>query len=564
MKMVFLKYIKMLQSSSKETVINANSFSSFSKYMHAKRNIENEIVEVITKLDKSDNKKLILLAGSVGDGKSHLISYLNDSYEQYLQDVVIHNDATESFDPHSSSIETLEKVLQSFNDGQVPEKHIIVAINLGVLHNFYRKQKENKEFNALCDFIDKSGVFEKSATNVVDKQFHLFNFASERVFNLKEDGAYSPFFETILKKIVSSDEQNPIYRAWKQDMDNNIVTMAHINYELLQQEVIQQRVLDKLYHVMLLDKLIVSTRSFYNFIYTIIVPVEQDFDQTKTSFSLQNTLPYLFFDHPERSTILNHIHKIDPLKKRQRKSDEYVANLHILKDKWTYLVDLFEEEQLADLLNGAFEQLLKVSIQEKNLDLIAKFIVRMIEIMKPSKNSSYYEFLGYLYYYYKGNGEKIYPLIEMLKEVFEKWKGSPIKDYYFVKNDVGSPYRIAYPVLLEEEPGEEFGRLANSEVVSNFENYLTIGFSVENNVVLFELDFYLYELLQKINNGYKPKVEDINSALQFEDFYKQIMNVAEENSKEFLIVRNEDQSTYLISKPKSKFGSSKLYKVERK
>lgn len=554
----------MLQSSSKETVIHANSFSSFSKYMHTKRNIENEIVEIITNLNNSDSKKLILLAGSVGDGKSHLISYLNDSYEQYLQDVDIHNDATESFDPQSSSVETLEKVLQSFNDGKVPNKHIIVAINLGVLHNFYRKQRENNEFNALCNFIDKSGVFEKTATSVVDDQFHLFNFASERIFNLKEDGAYSPFFETILKKVVSNDEENPIYRAWKHDMDNNIVTIAHINYELLQQEAIQHRILDKLYHVMLLDKLIVSTRSFYNFIYTIIVPIEQDFDPTKTSFSLQNTLPYLLFEHPERSTILSHIHKIDPLKKRQRKSDEYVANLHILKDKWAYLVDLFEEEQLSDLLGGAFEQLLKESIHAKKIDLIAKFIVRMIEIMKPPKNSSYYEFLGYLYHYYKGNGEQIYPLVEMLKEVFEKWKGSPEKDYYFVKNDVGSPYRIAYPVLLEEEPGEEFGILAHADVVSNFENYLTIGFSVENEVVLFELDFYLYELLQKINNGYKPNMEDINSALQFEDFYKQIMNVAEANAKEFLIVRNEDQSTYLISKPKSKFGSSKLYKVESK
>lgn len=554
----------MLQSSSKETVIHANSFSDFSKYMHTKRNIENEVGQVVTGLNDSNKKKLILLAGSVGDGKSHLLSYLNDSYSDYLKDVIIHNDATESHDPQASSIETLEKVLQSFNDGHTPDKHIIVAINLGVLHNFYHKQRAKNEFKQLCDFIDKCGVFEKTAVRVVDETFHLFNFASERVFNLNEDGAHSPFFEEILQKVLSNDESNPIYRAWKHDMDNKLITMAHLNYELLQQEVIQQRILDKLYHVMLLDKLIVSTRSFYNFIYTIIVPVEQVFDDNKTAFALQNTLPYLFFNHPERSTILNHIHQIDPLKNRQRKSDEYVSNLHILKGKWGYLVSLFEEEQLSNLLGGTFEYILKESIYNDDLESIAKFIVRIVEIMKPSKNSTYYEFIRYLYHYYKGNGEEIYSLVEMLKEVFKKWKGSPLQDYYFIKNDVSSAYRIAYPVKLEEEPGEEFGVLQNANVVANFENYLTIGFTANEKTILFELDFYLFELLQKINNGYKPNVEDINNALQFEDFYKQIMNIAEANAKELLIVRNEDLSTYLISKPKSKFGSSKVYKVESK
>ncbi len=85
-------------------------------------------------------KCLVLLCGSAGDGKSHLISYLkNSDPEGLLADYEPYNDATESSEPTLTSIDTLSEKLAPFNDDNYllnDGKKMIVAINLGTLNNF--------------------------------------------------------------------------------------------------------------------------------------------------------------------------------------------------------------------------------------------------------------------------------------------------------------------------------------------------------------------------------------------------------------------------------------------
>ena len=79
-----------------------------------------------------------MLCGSVGDGKSHLIAYLNSNHPEIMSNFKIHNDATESFDPDKTAIDTLAKVLNEFDDNHIDSSNekLILAINLGVLNNF--------------------------------------------------------------------------------------------------------------------------------------------------------------------------------------------------------------------------------------------------------------------------------------------------------------------------------------------------------------------------------------------------------------------------------------------
>ncbi|MEH6934037.1 DNA phosphorothioation-dependent restriction protein DptF [Bacillus sp. JJ783] len=554
----FLNQIKMLQSSSKETVIHTNTFSSFTKYMHTKRTIEDKIVEALKRLEKQDEKQLILLCGSVGDGKSHLLSYLKSAYSSLFLNVFVHNDATESYSPNESSIETLEKVLQGFNDGHTPTQHTIIAINLGVMHNFYVSQMEKGQFVQLRQFIDDNGVFNENSLftdSNPDKKFQLYNFANERVFTLTSDGPKSPFLESIFTKIVQDNSDNPIYKAWKQDIEAGVLTIAHANYQLLQNETIRVRVLEKVYHVILRDKIMLSTRAFYNFIFTVIVPSELEIDQNKTGFSIEHTLPNLLFNHPDRSPLLEKIYTIDPLHIRVKETDELISNLHVLSEKQVFIQNIFNECEV-DWQSNIYRNVYKQAIEKNQLQELSKFIIRMKDLTEPTVYETFHDFAKYLYCFHVGDKKLMGELFTIVKEAFIKWKGSPQPNYYFVSNDLSRPHRLAFQLKLREDVGESFGKQASSEVILQFDNYITLGFCKS----IFNLDLRLYELLLKVKGGYRPNKNEMNVAIQFEDFYKQLLSMVEKDSDEVMIVRSADKSKYLITKPS--FGSVK-FEVEK-
>ena len=132
-----LNELSKLKDSSHEAVEGYESLSKFKKYLHVKREIENEFLEKLKEVKDKPSSQLVMLCGSVGDGKSHLIAYLNSEHPEVMSKFKIHNDATESFDPDKTAIDTLAKVLTAFDDNHIDysnEKRIL-AINLGVLNN---------------------------------------------------------------------------------------------------------------------------------------------------------------------------------------------------------------------------------------------------------------------------------------------------------------------------------------------------------------------------------------------------------------------------------------------
>ncbi|WP_379969625.1 DNA phosphorothioation-dependent restriction protein DptF [Ectobacillus sp. sgz5001026] len=560
----FLNQIKMLKSSSKETVIHTNTFTPFNKYMHTKRPIEDKIIKAVKCLEQQDEKQLILLCGSVGDGKSHLLSYLKSAlksaYPSLFLNVFVHNDATVSHNPTESSIETLEKILQGFNDGHTPTQHIIVAINIGVLHNFYISQKEKGQFAQLRQFINENGVFDENSlftdsNSDKNKRFQLYNFASERVFALTPNGPQSAFLESIFTKIVQDDCDNPIYQAWKQDVEAGILTIAHANYQLLQNEEIRVRVLEKIYHVILREKIMLSTRAFYNFIFTIIVPSELEVNSNKTGFSIEHTLPNLLFNHPERSSLLEKICIIDPLQIRVKEIDVLISNLHVLSEKQVFVQKIFNECKV-DWQSDIFRNVIQQAIEKNQLQELSKFIIRMKDLTEPTVYKTFLDFVKYLYSFHTGDKKMIGELFAILKEAFIKWKGSPLPNYYFVSNDLSRPHRLAFPLKLKEYVQKSFGAQESDEVILQFDNYITLGFCKS----VFNLDLRLYELLLKVKGGYRPNKNEMNVAIQFEDFYKQLLSSVEKSSEEVMIVRSVDKSKYLITKPS--FGSVK-FEVEK-
>lgn len=135
----FISKLNKLRKSSSDSIDNVDSFDDFKEYMHVVRDAEVDLRAVLQRVNASTKKTLILLCGSAGDGKSHLLSYMkNYDTENLLENYVIHNDATESNAPDKTAIDTLHEVLSGFRDDNLEQsgQNIILAINLGVLSNF--------------------------------------------------------------------------------------------------------------------------------------------------------------------------------------------------------------------------------------------------------------------------------------------------------------------------------------------------------------------------------------------------------------------------------------------
>ena len=158
----FVAELGKLRKLSQESVDNADYFDSFKRYMHVERPVEQELRVLLRAVNNMSNKALVMLCGSAGDGKSHLIAYLkNSDDENLLSDYETYNDATESSAPTLTAMDTLAEKLSAFNDDNIlnPDgTKMIIAINLGTLNNFIESDK-GSNFKKLKEYVDKNHIF---------------------------------------------------------------------------------------------------------------------------------------------------------------------------------------------------------------------------------------------------------------------------------------------------------------------------------------------------------------------------------------------------------------------
>lgn len=548
-----LKQLRVLQSSSKESVADSDTFDELRRYMHIKRPIQSELESILSNIQERLEPQLILLCGSVGDGKSHLLAYMKENHS-LLNDFYIHNDSTESFNPSKDSLETLESVLGRFDNLPASGKNTIIAINLGVLHNFYNKQRSKNRFTNLCNFIEASGVFNQSETNIQSNgTFHILNYSDYQPYELTSSGAKSSFFTEILEKITAERTENPFYNSWVKDKENGIKSIEHQNFGLIFQPEIRHAIISTLVKAIVQQKVIVSTRSFYNFLYDIIVPVKED------NATLVNTinylLPNLLFGHPDRSQLLESIHKLDPVKYRSYSSDQLISEFMLsinLSQKVKTLIEKTKDLEVWSYLNS--------KIKHDEFIAFSRLLIRQNFLLNQyQENLSYHQYINYLFHYYKGNEDEIGTLFELIYDVLFKWKGSPKEGYIFIDSP-NKLFRIAYPLQVEPAVDQErFGSFNSSLEINKFIPSIGIGFEQNGKVHLFELDYSLYDLLIKMQKGYRPNRKDILNAIQFSEFYESLIRNADK-TKNMLLVSTNDGTILELKKPK--FSSAK-YEVKQ-
>ncbi|WP_102345889.1 DNA phosphorothioation-dependent restriction protein DptF [Bacillus sp. Marseille-P3661] len=547
-----LRELGRLKDSSQEAIENASQFSAFKNYLHVDRKIQLDLELILNQNKDRQKGNLILLCGSVGDGKSHLLAYLAEKKPELLASYTIFNDATESFSPNKNAMETLEEVLQDFSDQKIKgsTEKVILAINMGVLHNFINTQHKEFSYKQLEEFIHQSDLFSQNiTTHFSDSVFDLLSFGDYHSFELTEKGPTSSFYLSLLQRVFNSSDQNPFYLAFKEDQNSQIHTMVHENYKLLQNPFVQEQIVQLIIQTIIKKKLVISARAFLNFVADLVIPDNVTNRTLMSEFEvLKFSLPNLLFNRKDRSPILQAMSQLDPIHKRSIFIDQLVVELNTLNE-WDLVIDQYIKDQTPKKWLTPFVS--KDSLTEHSFNLFFESFIRITFLTNKDfainiSDRSYIAFLQNLYYFNTGDRRKIKAFYDEIKTAIFKWKGSPKKEYIYL-NKPSEKYRLSQKLSLR--PTIDHLKPNTNDVLESFKSSIVLGYHGGNSddKIFLDIDYPLYLLLTRVRDGYRPNKKDEEDAIRFVEFIEKIMAFGEKK-QELLVHFPKDNRFYMIKR----------------
>ena len=569
----FVDELNRLRKSSSDSIDGIGKFDDFKKYMHVSRSAEEDLIEILHKIEISGKKSLVLLCGSAGDGKSHLLSYLKNDL-RLLDNYVVYNDATESSAPSKTAIETLNEALQGFSDENLdlPGDNFILAINLGVLSNFVESSygdsfKQLHEYvinsNILTNQLNEKGYEENSA-------FQHVSFSDYHMYNLTAQGIKPEYIEKILEKIFIMDEKNPFYIVYNnncQDCPLSEKCPVKHNFEFLANEKNRNYVANALVEVTIKDKEILTTREILNYIYDIVVA--QSFNYKKMARSSTNEVSFLkeyisdttlslMYEYTDKSLLLNQLRKYDPLLERSEQDDEDAISYYVSSDVSKEVTNVIGRESYSKVLcqTSAIEKINSDKILKAQLFNVLERL-KKIQVGKKS-DDAYSSFLSTLYYFNTGTKKKYGELYGLVEEAIIQWCGNEDRDHICF-DDLHEG--IALYEHIEFEPYlDDSTSIQKTDELQRFLPFITVKYENKKTgeVIPLDIDYSLYEMIYKLAAGYIQTAEDRNNHADFISFIQKILRTGSAD-KEVSLVTDDNRKAII---EKTKFGVYK-FKVVR-
>ena len=558
-----IEELSKLKESSREAVEGLNVFTEFKKYMHVDRNAQRELEEIILEANKQDNAQLILVCGSVGDGKSHIISYFKNKYPDVMKNFILHNDATESLEPNKTSMDTLNELLEDFTDDKIDSSNrkIILAINLGTLNNFI-DSKYGEKFNKLRGFVNDKKILEKSIEDNsfdFDSNIQFVNFSDYSLYTLKDGKVESEYIKSLLKKITDKSEINIFYQSYQNNCTNcknKDKCPIKSNYELLSEEKTQDAIVDLLVQCIIKNKIIISTRALLNFIYDLLIArayidvhspmFKNDIGRLKNEEYINSLTPNLIFDHEELSFIFKALNTLDPLNVRNKEVDDFIIKFNNSVE----LMNFFDE--YIDYPKGYIGKLNSINFDDKVDKRIKKELLKLFirsyylcgkRDIFNLKDEVYEEFIRYVYYWNKGDKSKLKGIYSDIKQGILKWNGEADKNQiniFIGKNQI--KYKVSEALELK---ADTTNLPSNKE--SRLDKFLTTieikykGEGLDESCGI-DIDYPLYELLIRVGKGYRPNKKDKNHFIKFIEFMNKIESAGSQKSQLTFTEKNRDEN----------------------
>lgn len=556
----FIVTLNRLKKSSSEAIDNINEFDNFKEYMHVERNVESDLKDVLRRVNEYKKKTLVMLCGSAGDGKSHLMSYLKHSdSEKLMEDYKVYNDATEVWSQDKNTNETLDIILDSFSDEKLglPGENVILAINLGVLSNFVESPYGKSRFHRLKDYVEERGILDSKVNeSQVDEasQFQYVSFADYQLFSLDEHGVSPDFMESLLDKIFAEDEENVFYKKYKKkSLECTIAAKCPVknNFEFFLDKKNRKYIAHLLVKGILKDKEIITTREILNYIYDILISPDFSYEKfcnyTDTYSYLKDyirsTTPMLMFDNEDVTPLMNQLHKYDPLLERSEHADnlavQYNVSSKVGEEIQQYLTNASYKKILAN------ERYIENIVSDRELKLqFFKLLVRTKAITEyEEKDETYKFFLRDLYYYNAGKKNKLQDLYNMVQCAVINWCGSGPEKYICL--DDKQPGLSIYENLEFEADLGNLPKQSDGTKLQKFIPNIIIGFinTKTNERIELGIDYSLYELVLKLKKGYIQTADDRNSHADFISFVEKILKAGSLDKRILVVLEDGMKAT---------------------
>ena len=549
-----------LRKSSGDSIDSDKSFDSFKQYMHIRRNVEDDLKTILRDIKKAKRKTLVLLCGSAGDGKSHMLSFLkNSDSERILDGFRIHNDATESSAPNKTAIDTLNEVLEDFSDDEIdkPGSNLILAINLGVLNNFIESEY-GQRFTLLRKYVEEHYIL---STKVVDNKYDAnspiqhVSFADYQMYTLTENGADSHYIKSILERIFSSVGENPFNIAYCEGCGHcSLQTKCPVRYNFLflQNNLVQKYITKLLIMTIIKRKEILTTREILNFIYDITVPQDFSYSELGESLSddggmlkqfLRGMTPKLMFDQEGVSSLMDHVRENDPVLFRDENSDDFAVEYYVSTD-----VSKSIKAILGDTAYKGFvlnSDILRAINSDKDVKgTMFSCIIRISAMLENVLNDPIYdEYVKTLFYFNAGRKhKKLGELYTLVTNALLQWCGTDGEGHARLDQN-SNKYSLFEDVKFDQDVSC-IPESTDEYELHRFIPELKVGFKNKegDSIPPLDIDYPLYRMINKLNNGYIHTVDDVNNHADFISFIDRMLRAGNSIKEVFIVAHNGQRS----------------------
>ena len=479
--------------------------------LFVKQEIETELQRY---LDVAKPGEIIFLCGSSGDGKSEILTRCQ-SDPRYQRQFSFHLDATHSFAPRQSAIDALNELFANHHQQSSP---LLIGINTGMLANFAREGAECHKMirSAIDSFLSGQQDASRPYRN---ESCSFFDFEHYPKFQFDENKQYSSFIKALLDNLTRDDDNNFFQFIFRREESVNPDLKEVANFKLLCMPGVQNVLITQLFKARLIKDQFVTTRTLLDFLHHLLMGPGYLFDNLFTGAENDLIKKVSDFD-PARL----HTYELDQFVLRYELGlvdadlDDFLAALEPLHIKFdrqsvksgdaTSLIRLFwllQHESFGNDYHRKFSAFFNESLFERYSEI---WHLHSNYTAAPEQKRSLNRFYAFeLIAGIQRYANRKAPELSMQKEEFFLGEFGGVK--------------ITAPV--EVKPDWDSIRNKHTAHPTGFDIYLKVGCNALPPV---HIGLNLFELLHKLNNGYRPNKYDKNAIVLLDELVELISEQA--------------------------------------
>lgn len=485
-----------------------DSLDDAKAWLYVEQDIEAEFRKILESLAPGN---IAFLCGSSGDGKSEILTRCQNLYEGVY---TFHLDATHSFAPHQSAIEALD---DRFDRSAQDQRPLVVGINIGMLANYAKEgaSRHSELKDDIESFLQKKPV--KGKCQFLDfEDFPKFHFA------IDGKSSNSKFAKKLMQRLTEASNENPFYLLALEEARKQHDQVLLSNFNLLALDEVQDAIITCLFKVRLIKDQFITARSLLDFLHHLLLG----------EYGLADNM----FGGSDNELILR-MSEFDPVLHHTHKLDQFML-MHGLQlpnpELTTFLAQLAAGRLVSPQISVAecsAASLLRLFYLLRNFSIGNNFHHEFREDFHENLLLEY-EKVWMLHHAYENNGTNKLSLRpfytdELIEAVYRHAnRNSPLRGKGEIFLGKSGPLQLSAPIdITADFPSI---RTQSHTSVSRFFACLRVE-NVSLKPVSINLNFF--ELILKLNRGYRPNKYDKNSVVLLDELVEQVREQAKKSSK---------------------------------